>query len=235
MGTSAAPHIPQKRDASGFSVPQAGQVCMRHTVRQRQPRGQPDAGTYAQAIGGLTDAAGPSRSDAEPMRSPFRSEHAAFHFLLLTVAAFAIVIAASLGGTVAAIVAWAVVSAFAVAVYAHGQERSEPEVVPHVGRPDERRIVVVAPLRASPLHRLANDVDAEQEDARIQAAAVVGWLGAPHVRVTTAVGEDPVAAVDDALHTFGGDEILVLPGDDSLVERLRERYALPVTQMDSTC
>ena len=100
------------------------------------------------------------------MRSPFRSESAAFHFLLLTVAAFAIVIAASLGGTVAAIVAWAVVSAVAVALYARGWERTEPEIVRHVGPPDERRVVVVAPLRASPLHVLANDVDAEQAAAR---------------------------------------------------------------------
>lgn len=166
------------------------------------------------------------------MRNPFRSENAAFHFLLLTVAAFAIVAAASAGGTVAAIVAWAVVSAAAVAVYARGGERGEPETVRHVGPPDERRLVVVAPLKASPLHRLANDVDVEQSRAKKRAATVGGALVAPHVRVSTAVGEDPVAAVDDALHTFGGDEILVLPGDDSLVERLRERYALPVTQIE---
>lgn len=166
------------------------------------------------------------------MRNPFRSENAAFHFLLLTVAAFTIVAAASAGGTVAAIVAWAVVSAAAVVLYARGRERREPETVAHVGPPDERRIVVVAPLAASRLHRLANDVDAEQGEARTRAAAVVASLGAPHVRVSSAVGEDPVVAVDDALHTFGGDEILVLPGDDSLVDRLRERYALPVTQID---
>lgn len=167
------------------------------------------------------------------MRNPFRSENAAFHFLLLTVAAFAVVAVASrAGGTVAAIVAWAVVSAVAVALYARGRASREPETVGHVGPPDERRIVVVAPLNASPLHRIANDVDAEQAQAKMRAAAVVGSLGAPHVRVSSAVGEDPVAAVDDALHTFGGDEILVLPGDDSLVERLRERYTVPVTQLD---
>jgi hypothetical protein len=167
------------------------------------------------------------------MRNPFRSENTAFHFLLLTVVAFAVVAAASAtGGTVAAIIAWAVVSAAAVAFYARGRERREREVVRHVGPPDERRIVVVAPLMATPLHRLANDVDAEQAWASTRAAAVVRSLSAPHVHVSSAVGEDPVAAVDDALHTFGGNEILVLPGDDSLVDRLRERYALPVTQID---
>jgi hypothetical protein len=166
------------------------------------------------------------------MRSPFRSESAAFHFLLLTVGAFAIVVAASLGGTIAAIVAWVAVSAVAVAIYARGREPREPEVVRHVGPQDERRVVVVAPLRASPLHRLANDVDAEQSAARTRAAAVMDSLCGPHVRVSTAVGEDPVAAVDDTLHTFGGDEIVVLSGDDTLAKRIRERYALPVTQID---
>jgi uncharacterized membrane protein len=168
------------------------------------------------------------------MRNPFRSENSAFHFLLLTVAAFAAVAVASVaGGTVAAIIAWAVVSAAAVILYMRGREGREPERVRHVGPPDERRIVVVAPLLASPLHLLANDVDAERAAATARAAAVVDSLGAPHIRVASAVGEDPVAAVDDTLHTFGGDEIIVLPGDDSLAERLRERYALPVTQLDT--
>jgi hypothetical protein len=171
-------------------------------------------------------------ANVEPVRNPFRSENAAFHFLLLTAAAFAVVIAASVGGPLAAFVAWVVVTAGAVALYARRREPREPETVPHVGAPDERRIVVVAPLAAPPLHRLANDTDAEEAQARTRAAAVVSSLGGPHIRVSSAVGEDPVAAVDDALYTFGGDEILVLPGDDALVERLRERYALPVRQLD---
>jgi hypothetical protein len=168
------------------------------------------------------------------MRNPFRSEASAFHFVLLTVAAFGIVAAASTAdGPVAALVAWAVVSAVALAVYAGGDVRPEPEVVRHVGPADERRIVVVAPLAAPALHRLANDVDAEQAEARRRTGAVADRLGGVHVRVASAVGEDPLTAVDDAVHTFGGDEILVLPGDDSLVERLRRRYALPVTQIDA--
>jgi hypothetical protein len=167
------------------------------------------------------------------MRSPFRSESAAFHFLLLTVCAFAVVAAAAaVGGRLAAIVAWVVVSAGAVLVYARGQERPEPRPARSAGRADERRIVVVSPLLATPLHRLANDVDVETAQARTRADAVVRSLRAPHVQVSSAVGEDPVAAVDDALHTFGGSEILVLPGDDSLAERLRRRYALPVTQVE---
>ncbi len=168
------------------------------------------------------------------MRNPFGSESTAYHFLLLTVVAFAVVaVASAVGGPVAAVVAWAVVSAVAVGVYSRGRERGLPEAVEHVGPGDERRIVVVAPVAASALHRLANDIDPEQDRARLRAEAVVETLGAPHVRAASAVGEDSLAAVDDALHTFGGDEIVVLPGDDSLAERLREHYALPVTEIDA--
>ncbi|HZS31175.1 MAG TPA: hypothetical protein VFA37_07955 [Gaiellaceae bacterium] len=163
------------------------------------------------------------------MRNPFRSESSAFHFLLLTVGAFGIVAAASAaGGPVAAIVAWAAVSAAAVALYVHGRERRVPETIEHAGPPDERRVVVVAPLEASPLHRLANDVDAEQAEGALRAAAAAEGLGGPHLRVVGVVGEE---AVEDTLHTVGGDEIVVLPGDASLAEHLRERYALPVSEL----
>lgn len=163
------------------------------------------------------------------MRNPFSSENSAFHFLVLTVVAFAIVaVASAAGGAIAALVAWLAVSAVAVWLYL-GRDRTPPEAIEHVGPPDERRVVVVAPLEASPLHRLANDIDAEQERARRRASVVVENLGTAHVRAVVAVGEDPITAVDDALHTFGGDEIVVLPGDEHLAERLRERYAVPVT------
>jgi hypothetical protein len=168
------------------------------------------------------------------MRNPFGSESSAYHFLLLTVAAFGIVAIASVaGGPIAAVVAWAIVSAAAVAVYVRGRERGRPEAVEHVGPPDERRIVVVAPVAASPLHRLANDVDREENEARHRAEAVARALEAPHVRVASVVGDDALAAVSDALNTFGGDEILVLPGDATLAERLRRHYALPVTEIQA--
>ena len=52
------------------------------------------------------------------MTNPFRSEASAFHFLWLTVVAFAIVAAASAaGGSLAALIAWLVVSAVAVWIY----------------------------------------------------------------------------------------------------------------------
>lgn len=165
-------------------------------------------------------------------RNPLRSEAAAFRLLLLTLVAFAaIALAAVAAGTVAALVVWPVVSALAVAGWARGRRgRPLPSAPAHVGGPDERRILVVAPTLASRLRRLASDLDRPQAQARERAAAAAETLRAPNVVAAPVVGEDPVAAVEDALRTFGGDEIVVLPGDDALVERLRERFALPVSQ-----
>ncbi len=81
------------------------------------------------------------------MRDPFRSELEAFHFVLLTVLAFAAIVAATvLGGVWFGVGVWVGVSAAAAAVYLrHGRtlevDRTPPE---HVGPADERRVLVVA-------------------------------------------------------------------------------------------
>jgi rRNA-processing protein FCF1 len=41
--------------------------------------------------------------------------------------------------------------------------------------------------------------------------------------------DDPLAAIDDALRTFGGDEVVAATSDPELLAALRERYAIPVT------
>jgi hypothetical protein len=41
--------------------------------------------------------------------------------------------------------------------------------------------------------------------------------------------DDPVLAVEDALRTFGADEVVVA-GDDAVAEKIRERVAVPVRQ-----
>jgi hypothetical protein len=41
--------------------------------------------------------------------------------------------------------------------------------------------------------------------------------------------DDPLLAIDDALRTFGADEIVVA-GDDALVEQVRGRVTVPVSR-----
>ena len=79
------------------------------------------------------------------MESPFRSEEAAFKFLLITLGAFALIVFAAWISTALGFVTWIVLSA--AAVWAYLRQRGpgpEPAHVEHVGGPNERRVLVVA-------------------------------------------------------------------------------------------
>lgn len=80
------------------------------------------------------------------MESPFRSEAAAFRLVLVTIGAFALIVAAALLiDPWAGVVVWAVITAAAVWVYLRQRGPAPPrEQVEHVGAPDERRVLVVA-------------------------------------------------------------------------------------------
>jgi GABA permease len=196
------------------------------------------------------------------MRNPFGSEAAAFRFLLLTLVALAAVaLAAFLDGPRVAVPVWAAVSAAAVAVYVRrGRRRRLLATAPaHVGSAQERRLLVLAqePLPqefledigaradrvlvvsaavAPALRRWVSDVDDARERARRRVEATVSCLRSLNADAAGAVGdEDPLRAVEDALRTFGGDEIVVStppgPRGEAVVARIRERFALPVTHV----
>lgn len=189
------------------------------------------------------------------MRNPLRSEASAFRLVAATAVAGVAVLIASTVGTAAAIAVWAVATLLAVGVSLRGAgaARGLRTAPPHAGDPDERRlvlvagrpaapdalralaqgataVVVVAPAFAPPLKRWVSDVDEARRRAQSRAEAAVAALGG-EVAVEGVVGDgDPVLAVEDALRRFGGDEIVV-SGGDALVERLRRRFALPVTPL----
>ena len=80
------------------------------------------------------------------MENPFRSEAAAYRFLLVTIGALALIVAAKLLlGNVAALIVFALELAAVVAYYVRQRsERPEPMIADHVGAPDEKRILVIA-------------------------------------------------------------------------------------------
>ena len=82
----------------------------------------------------------------------------------------------------------------------------------------------------------ASDIDRAQRDARRRVDGALAHLHAVHASAEGTVGDsDPVQAIEDALRTFGGDEIVVATSaderDDAVVARIRERFALPVTHL----
>jgi hypothetical protein len=91
-------------------------------------------------------------------------------------------------------------------------------------------IVVIVPALASTTEALTGAVDVRRADADQTALSLTRRLSRPGLSVRGEVGaDDPVLAVDDALRTFGADEIVVV-GDAGLAEQIRGRVTIPVIQ-----
>jgi hypothetical protein len=201
------------------------------------------------------------------VRNPFRSEAEAFGFVLVCVALFAIVAVAGIlfGGWIA--LAVFLVLAVGVALYVKGEPKppDEPvlsrrgggrrrilvianetvagralrgEVVRRAGA--EADVLVVCPALNSPLRHWASDEDRARAEAERRLAESLGALATEGVEARGEVGDaDPVQAMDDALRTFGADEIVISthpPGrsnwlEKEVIERARERYPVPITHV----
>lgn len=203
------------------------------------------------------------------MESPFRSEDAAFRFLLITIGAFALIVVTSAISTTLGFLTFLALSAAAVAVYLR-QRGPAPERahVESLGSPDERRILVVAnetvggeellsamstlaltqrtlfhvvcPALNSRLRTFTSDEDPAREAAQERLDVTLARLTSVGIEATGAVGDgDPLVAVDDAVRTFGPDEIVISthpPGrsnwlEKGVVESVRSRYDVPVTHV----
>ncbi|MGH3039727.1 MAG: universal stress protein [Gaiellaceae bacterium] len=201
------------------------------------------------------------------MRNPFRSEAEAFGFVLVCVALFAAVALAGIlaGGWVA--LAVFLVLAAGVALYVKGEPKPPDEPVLSREGGGRRRILVVAnetvagralrgevvrragaeadvlvvcPALNSPLRHWASDEDGARAEAEQRLAESLSCLAAEGVEARGEVGDaDPVQAMDDALRTFGADEIVISthpPGRSNWLEkevigRARERYPVPITHV----
>lgn len=201
------------------------------------------------------------------MRNPFRSEAEAFSFVLVCVALFAAVALAGIlaGGWVA--VAVFVVLAIGVGLYMKAEPKPPAEpVLSRVGG-ERRRILVVAnetvagralrgevvrragrgadvlvvcPALNSPLRHWASDEDGARAKAERRLGESLAALASAGVEARGEVGDaDPVQAMDDALRTFGADEIVISthpPGrsnwlEKEVIERARGRYPVPITHV----
>jgi hypothetical protein len=115
------------------------------------------------------------------------------------------------------------------------------EEVRYRARGFDTEVLVVAPALASPAKFWASDVDDARAAAQERVEASLAGLAAVGVRARGEVGDsDPVQAIEDALRTFGADEIVISthpPGrsnwlERQVVERARERYeTIPITHV----
>jgi GABA permease len=173
------------------------------------------------------------------MESPFRSEAAAFRFLLMTIGAFALIVLASTISTALGFITFLALSGAAVAVYLRQRGPApDPTHVETRGTPDERRVLVVAnetvggeellsaistlalsqttlfhvvcPALNSRLKTYTSDEDPAREAAQQRLDVTLARLASVEIRATGTVGDgDPLVALDDGVRTFGPDEIVI--------------------------
>ena len=203
------------------------------------------------------------------MESPFRSEAAAFRFLLMTIGAFALIVLASAASTLLGFVTFLALSAVAVAMYLR-QRAPAPGAarVTQLGGADERRVLVVAnetvagpellstistlaltertifrvvcPALNSRLKTYTSDEDPARAAAQERLDTTLARLASVGIEASGEVGDgDPLVAVDDAVRTFGPNEIVISthpPGrsnwlERGVVESVRARFDVPVTHV----
>lgn len=102
------------------------------------------------------------------------------------------------------------------------------------------KVLVVSPALNSPLKHWTSDLDEALEDAKARLEASLAAMRAAGIDARGEVGDsDPLQAIEDVLRTFAPDEVIISthpPGrsnwlERGVVERARERFALPVTHV----
>jgi nucleotide-binding universal stress UspA family protein len=96
---------------------------------------------------------------------------------------------------------------------------------------------VVSPALNSPLRHLASDEDSARAAAQERLDSSLGKLREEGIEASGEVGDgDPLQAIEDALRTFGADQIVISTHPEGrsnwlergLVTQARERFAVPV-------
>ncbi len=203
------------------------------------------------------------------MRNPLRSEAEAYRFLLLTIGYFGAIVAAAIVNRWAGLAVFIVLTLAAVLFVLRRREAEPPRTVaPRQSAENERRILVVAnetvggdellqclqkksegvhehvlvvcPALNSPLKHWVSDEDGARAAAERRLDRSLVRLRAAGVEAEGEVGDgDPLQAMEDALRTFGADEIVISThpvGRSHWLERgvvaaARERFVVPITHV----
>jgi hypothetical protein len=101
-------------------------------------------------------------------------------------------------------------------------------------------ILVVVPALNSPVRHWASDEDGARAAAQQRLDASLARLAQDGIEARGEVGDgDPLQAIEDALRTFGADEIIISTHpegrsnwlEQGLIEAARERFAVPITHV----
>jgi hypothetical protein len=200
------------------------------------------------------------------MINPLRSEAEAFRFLIASIVYFGAIVIAALIDKWFGLAVFVVLTAAVLVWWLRARRVERPrQTAPKPHAEGERRILVVAnetvggfPLRSlilersldvqeqvlvvtpalnSPLKHWTSDEDDARTAAQERLDTSLAKLAEAGVQASGEVGDgDPVQAIEDALRTFGADEIIISTHPEGrsnwlergVVERARERFAVPI-------
>ena len=203
------------------------------------------------------------------MINPLRSEAEAFRFLIASIVYFGAIVIAAVINTWAGLVVFILLSAGVLAWWLRARREERPrQTAPRPHAAGERRILVVAnetvaghtlrsmilersldvreevlvvtPALNSPLRHWISDEDDARAAAQERLDSSLAKLADAGVVARGEVGDgDPLQAMEDALRTFGADEIIISTHPEGrsnwlergVVEKARERFAVPITHV----
>jgi hypothetical protein len=201
--------------------------------------------------------------------NPLRSEAEAFRFLIASIVYFGAIVIAAVINTWAGIAVFVLLTAAVLAWWLRTRRiERPPQTAPRPHAEDELRILVIAnetvggetlrtmimdrsygvraevlvvtPALNSPLRHWVSDEDGARAAAQERLDASLAKLGQAGLQARGEVGDgDPVQAIEDALRTFGADEIIISTHPEGrsnwlergVVEHARERFAVPITHV----
>ena len=203
------------------------------------------------------------------MINPLRSEAEAFRFLIASIVYFGAIVIAAVIDKWAGLAVFVVLSTIVLAWWLRARREERPrQTAPRPHAEGERRILVVAnetvaghtlrsmileksldvreevlvvtPALNSPLKHWVSDEDDARAAAQERLGASLAKLAEAGVQARGEVGDgDPLQAMEDALRTFGADEIIISTHPEGrsnwlergVVEKARERFAVPITHV----
>jgi hypothetical protein len=201
--------------------------------------------------------------------NPFRSEADAYRFVWLTIGYCALIVGASVVNRWLGVAVFVLLTAGLLRWIAVRRRERPVQTAPRQhGDENEKRILVIAnetvggeklrdtiheksegfreevlvvtPALNSPLRHWASDEDGARASAQARLEASLARLREAGVNARGQIGDaEPLQAIEDALRTFGADELIISTHPEGrshwlekgIVEEARERFAVPITHV----
>jgi hypothetical protein len=206
------------------------------------------------------------------MQNPFRTEAAAFRFVVATIVYFVLIAIAAVAGNVwwglGVFIALSLAAVWWLLNGPQPEARAPTASVRQADQGNERRILVVAnetllgqslrecildkaagrraevrvvaPALNSPLRHWVSDEDGARAAAQGRLEASTARLREAGFDASGEIGDaDPLQALEDALRTFGPDEVIISTHpvgrshwlERGIIDAARERFAVPITHV----